>query len=644
MAEVPPAERWSGEWLEADGLGGFASGTVAGARTPSLSRPAAGRDAAADRTHGAGQRPRGLARDRRRPLRAEHAALHAGRDLPGRRIGGSSAFAPIPGRAGPFGPTDGTELTQEIVARHGHAEVALRWRLGGAGRRQAERAPAAFRPRLPRPAPREPGLRLRRPRSAASEITWRPYHGRAGDLAAQQRPLPAPADLVSRLPLRRRSASAASTTSRTWRRPACFSWELGRARRRAGAARRRTRRRPSASREGCARAIFAAETTRRAGASARPLQRAADAYVVRRGDGKTIIAGYPWFTDWGRDTFIALRGLLTLPGGLDARARHPAAPGPPTVSRGHAAEPLPRRRRAARVQLGRRLALVRRRGARVPERGARRPAPMPTVQLLHARDRRDPRRLSRRHALRHPHGRRRPARRRRARRAAHLDGRQGRRLGRDAAHRQAGRGPGAVVQRAAHRRPRGSRPSWPALADRGAGVASARASGTTRGCLFDVVDVDHVRGRNDPTLRPNQIFAVGGLPLRAARAASSAGRVVATVEKRAADAARACARLAPDEPGYRGRYEGGVRERDGAYHQGTVWPWLIGPFVEAWLRVRGVAPAAQARGRPALPRAAARASRARRARPRLRDRRRRAAAHAARLPVPGLVARRAAAA
>jgi glycogen debranching enzyme len=34
-------------------------------------------------------------------------------------------------------------------------------------------------------------------------------------------------------------------------------------------------------------------------------------------------------------------------------------------------------------------------------------------------------------------------------------------------------------------------------------------------------------------------------------------------------------------------YEGGVRERDDSYHQGTVWPWLIGPFVEAWVRVRG---------------------------------------------------------
>jgi glycogen debranching enzyme len=45
--------------------------------------------------------------------------------------------------------------------------------------------------------------------------------------------------------------------------------------------------------------------------------------------------------------------------------------------------------------------------------------------------------------------------------------------------------------------------------------------------------------------------------------------------------------LAPDEPGYRPHYAGGVRDRDSAYHQGTAWPWLLGAFVEAWVRVRG---------------------------------------------------------
>ena len=45
--------------------------------------------------------------------------------------------------------------------------------------------------------------------------------------------------------------------------------------------------------------------------------------------------------------------------------------------------------------------------------------------------------------------------------------------------------------------------------------------------------------------------------------------------------------LAPGAEDYAPIYEGGVRERDGSYHKGTVWPWLIGGFVEAWLRVHG---------------------------------------------------------
>ena len=48
-----------------------------------------------------------------------------------------------------------------------------------------------------------------------------------------------------------------------------------------------------------------------------PLERAADAYLVKRGRGKTLIAGYPWFGDWGRDTFMALRGLCIATGRLE---------------------------------------------------------------------------------------------------------------------------------------------------------------------------------------------------------------------------------------------------------------------------------------------------------------------------------------
>ena len=55
--------------------------------------------------------------------------------------------------------------------------------------------------------------------------------------------------------------------------------------------------------------------------------------------------------------------------------------------------------------------------------------------------------------------------------------------------------------------------------------------------------------------------------------------------------------LDPDDPAYAGRYEGGPAERDGVYHQGTVWPWLLGPFVEAWVRVRGSTLAAKREAR-----------------------------------------------
>jgi glycogen debranching enzyme len=43
--------------------------------------------------------------------------------------------------------------------------------------------------------------------------------------------------------------------------------------------------------------------------------------------------------------------------------------------------------------------------------------------------------------------------------------------------------------------------------------------------------------------------------------------------------------LSPDHPDYKPRYDGDLRARDAAYHQGTVWAWLIGPFIDAWLKV-----------------------------------------------------------
>jgi glycogen debranching enzyme len=112
-----------------------------------------------------------------------------------------------------------------------------------------------------------------------------------------------------------------------------------------------------------------------------------------------------------------------------------------------------------------------------------------------------------------------------------------------------------------------------------------------RGCLYDVIDADYVPGRNDPAVRPNQILAVGGLPYQVL-VEPYARRVVDAVERQLLTPL-GLRSLAPGEPGYVPHYGGGVAERDSAYHQGTAWPWLMGPFVEAWLRTRGHAPGAK---------------------------------------------------
>jgi glycogen debranching enzyme len=99
-----------------------------------------------------------------------------------------------------------------------------------------------------------------------------------------------------------------------------------------------------------------------------------------------------------------------------------------------------------------------------------------------------------------------------------------------------------------------------------------------RGCLGDVFH----NGALDTAVRPNQIFAVS-LPFSPLPAVQQAS-VVQTVRGQLLTPC-GLRTLSPADPAYRGRYEGGPAERDGAYHQGTVWPWLLGAFGEACLRV-----------------------------------------------------------
>lgn len=138
-------------------------------------------------------------------------------------------------------------------------------------------------------------------------------------------------------------------------------------------------------------------------------------------------------------------------------------------------------------------------------------------------------------------------------------------------------------------------PGWQKHFERGLKSFHDKFWNEQRGGLFDVIAVNHRASENDAAIRPNQIFAVGGLPFQLLDGAR-AKKVVALVEETLLTPL-GLRSLAPSEPDYQPHYEGGVWQRDGAYHQGTVWPWLIGPFVEARVRVRGGTAAAKREAR-----------------------------------------------
>lgn len=91
----------------------------------------------------------------------------------------------------------------------------------------------------------------------------------------------------------------------------------------------------------------------------------------------------------------------------------------------------------------------------------------------------------------------------------------------------------------------------------------------------------------DCSLRPNQILAVGGLPCVLV-SRNQAHSIVDAVEH-ALWIPTGLRTVSPHAECYLGAYAGAQPDRDAAYHQGTAWPWLLGPFVEAWLRVRDFA-------------------------------------------------------
>jgi predicted glycogen debranching enzyme len=110
------------------------------------------------------------------------------------------------------------------------------------------------------------------------------------------------------------------------------------------------------------------------------------------------------------------------------------------------------------------------------------------------------------------------------------------------------------------------------------------------GCLYDVINGDS----RDATIRPNQIFAVS-LP-HTMLSREKAKRVVEVVERDLLTP-YGLRSLARTDRQYIARYEGGPYERDTAYHQGTVWAWLMGPFITAYVKTNRDNASRQSRAR-----------------------------------------------
>jgi len=119
------------------------------------------------------------------------------------------------------------------------------------------------------------------------------------------------------------------------------------------------------------------------------------------------------------------------------------------------------------------------------------------------------------------------------------------------------------------------------LADRVRTSFNERFWNAGTGHLYDVVDGED---GDDPRCRPNQLFALS-LP-HAVLSTERWHAVHGAVTDRLLTP-MGLRSLAPGEPGYQARYDGDLRSRDAAYHQGTVWGWLIGPYIDASARVRG---------------------------------------------------------
>jgi predicted glycogen debranching enzyme len=325
-----------------------------------------------------------------------------------------------------------------------------------------------------------------------------------------------------------------------------------------------------------------------------PLERAADAYLVQRGKGKTLIAGYPWFGDWGRDTFIALRGLCIATGHLE-EARDILLQWASTVSQGmlpnrfpdHGEQPEFNSVDASLwyiIAVNDYLLAAEKQPSLTDDCHTRKlRAAVEAILAGYNEGTRFGIRADRDGLLSAgEHGQQLTWM------DARVDGREiTPRIGKPVEVQALWLNALAIGAKFSAR--------WQPLFEKGRAAFENKFWNEHAGDLADVIDCDHQPSVVDLTFRPNQIFAVGGLPLTLL-SKEKARRVVDAVEMLLLTPV-GLRSLAPGEAGYSPHYQGDSRARDSVYHQGTVWPWLIGPFIEAWMRVHGSSAATKTKAR-----------------------------------------------